>query len=41
MGLFGKGKDGLTGAEKDRAKAVAKHGVPGKATITAMTPTVS
>ena len=39
MGLFGKGKDGVTGAEKDRAKAVAKRGVPGEATITTMTPT--
>ena len=39
MGLFGRGKDGLTGGEKDLAKAVAKRGVPSEATITAMTPT--
>ena len=39
MGLFGKGKDGATGAEKDLAKAIAKRGVPGEATIAAMTPT--
>jgi hypothetical protein len=39
MGLFGKGKDGATGTEKDLAKAIAKRGVPGEATITAMTPT--
>jgi hypothetical protein len=39
MGLFGKGKDGATSGEKDLAKAIAKRGVPGEATITAMTPT--
>jgi hypothetical protein len=39
MGLFGKGKDGAAGAEKDLAKAIAKRGAPGQATITAMTAT--
>jgi hypothetical protein len=36
MGLFGKGK---AGGEKDLAKVIAKRGVLGEATITAMTAT--
>jgi hypothetical protein len=37
MGLFRAGKGG--GADKDRAKAIAKRGAPGQAVITAMTAT--